>query len=487
MPCSAYSEMQERWDHLDALIGGTREMRRRRTEYLPKEEKEQDAAYNARLGRSILFGAYKEALGGLTSKPFTKPASLKGELPGMLAKMEFSIDRQNRGLTQFARAVFQDMVHRGLTHILVDFPDKAGGNLEADIKMGIRPYFYHVLGKDLIGWVPRRSPSGRFELAQIRIREKTTQPDDNFGEKTVDRVRVLNAPGYIENKDTGEITKTLGTWEVWEKSEEDWERKSYGTHTFPGIPLVTLYTDEEGFMQSFPPLEDLGWLNIAHWQSYSDQRNILRFARTYTPVVFGVSDDEIKDLPPAGVNAIWRFSDSEGHAEMLEHSGASIQAGERDLDKLQEQMELLGLQPLLRRSGTSTATAKSIDEDRANTDMQSWVRNLEAGLELAFEHAATWANVALPEDFGVDIFNEFGLSAKGVENARILLEARKAREITHETFLIELARLNILRTDLDIEAEIDAVQAESDSSMMVTPEPDPAQTEPDPVAASTGA
>ena len=98
-------------------FGGTLAMREAGTAWLPQEEKETHRSYMNRLERSILFGGYEEALSGLVSKPFPRQVTISGTLPEQLSGIEFDIDNEGRGLTEFARDVFRDQIHRGLTFI----------------------------------------------------------------------------------------------------------------------------------------------------------------------------------------------------------------------------------------------------------------------------------------------------------------------------------------------------------------------------------
>lgn len=490
-PCAAFRKNAEHWRHLDALLGGTLAMREAGTAWLPQEEKETHRSYMNRLERSILFGGYEEALSGLVSKPFSRQVTISGTLPEQLSGIEFDIDNEGRGLTEFARDVFRDQIHRGLTFILVDFPDpKRAITATEQRRLGIRPYFCHVMGSDLIGWASRRNIAGRLELSQIRIRESVIRHGDDFGEQEVRRIRVWNAPPVDE--DGAMIEGALGYWELWEeqtgesRQAADWVRVDSGEHTFPGIPIIPIYAGRTGFLQARPPLEDLGWLNIRHWQSTSDQNNILRYSRIYTPWVVGMAETEYKNMPPVGVNAMLRAENPNAKFGILEHSGASIQAGERDIKALEERMEVLGLQPMLRRSGDATATAKAIDESRGDTDMQSWVRNLEAALVRAFEFACIWAGerakpIPLGDDFAVDVFNEFGLTTQADSKVKALIESRKNGDISRETYLNELVRIKYLNPNLDVDEESRRIESEA-ASFMIAPEnhsaDDPTQDQP---------
>jgi hypothetical protein len=58
------------------------------------------------------------------------------------------------------------------------------------------------------------------------------------------------------------------------------------------ITLVTLYTKRTGFMCGSPPLLNMALLNIKHWQSQSEQDNILHVARVPILTVFGLEEGQ---------------------------------------------------------------------------------------------------------------------------------------------------------------------------------------------------
>jgi len=120
----AYLRMEQHWKLTDALLGGTQAMRDAGQEFLPKEPREKATPYRNRLGRSFLFNGYKDTVDGLAAKPFGRAVTLKGaeKLDPKLKMIEANADRQGTTLTMFARQVLHEAIHRGLSHILVDFP-----------------------------------------------------------------------------------------------------------------------------------------------------------------------------------------------------------------------------------------------------------------------------------------------------------------------------------------------------------------------------
>ena len=52
---------------------------------------------------------------------------------------------------------------------------------------------------------------------------------------------------------------------------------------------------------------------------------------------------------------------------VVEHSGAAIDAGRTELKDMEFQMQAMGLQLIVSRSGTTTATGDMIDENKINS------------------------------------------------------------------------------------------------------------------------
>ena len=76
--------------------------------------------------------------------------------------------------------------------------------------------------------------------------------------------------------------------------------------------------------------------------------------------------------------------------------------------------------------------------------------------------AAKWVSGELGEDFTVDIFNDFSITLRGSDDISMLLENRKLRELSRETYLREIRRRGFIHESVDLEKEIEAIQNEPD-------------------------
>lgn len=445
------------WKLIDALLGGTPAMRANAAEYLPKEAAEDEFAYVARVKRSVLYEAFKDTVRRLRSKPFSKPVTLDGELPERLTSLQDDADGLGTDLTQFAAALFDDACARGLTHVFVDYPNTAASpdeteeqrkqRVSASAEKALRPTFMHVKAADVLSGKTARDENGRSRLVEVRFRECRYEPDGEYGEKKVEYVRVV----------------TLTSWSLFRKKDGGgWESAGNGPLTLGVVPFVTIYFQRTGFMTAEPPLGALAWVSLQHFQSDSDQRSCLRFNRFGILWQCGVSDEE-KEKPVAiGPAKLVRTTASKETADMkvVEGSGAGLEAGRKDIEGLEVRMEVLGVQPLMARSGDATATGQSLDASKTQCDVQAWVRAIERGLTQCFELGAKWTATTLEKAFKVNIFNEFGLSLRATQDVEQLIKLRERGQITHRRLLLEVRRRAVLSEDMDVEEEIEAVNAE---------------------------
>lgn len=460
LPSSAYDAMDKRWTLPRDLVGGTLAMREAGRTWLPQEPRESIVAYDARLGRSVLYGAYADTLEKIVSKPFSKPVTVTDGLPARLESMEDNIDRNGNDITKFGRDLFLDAVDKGLSHFLVDYPvQSTAPRLDQARMAGINPYFTHVPADSLIGWRSKKGSSGEEILTQVRIKTIKFEPKGNYGEAPVEYVRVITNEG----------------WELHSRSlnESKYTVEDSGPNRFPGgkIPLVTLYINQTGFMTARPPLENLAWLNLSHWQILSDVRNSLRWASIGMWYGTGLSDEDIEKGFEIGASKFLGSTADGAQFGVIEAKGDAIGIGNDALAAIEARMEVLGLQPFVRKTGTVTATGRAIDEARTQSNIQSWIRSLENKLEQGYEYSTAWIKEKTSDEFSVDVFSEFSISMAAEKDLAILLQMALNDRIPNYVFLAEVQRRGTLSDvwnieEIDEEARQGAIPPESDEDDM---------------------
>lgn len=441
----AYQRMLHKWILIRDLLGGTARMRAAARRWLPQFVRETDKAYWNRLNTSYLYEALKDTIEKITARPFSKPVSVSDTGNEQLELIQTDADFEKQGLTPFAETVFELGIAYGLSYIFVDYPNVGSVTLDTQRKERLHPYFNLVHPMDLLG-AKVTQERGVTKLDQIRIRRTVIVEDGSWGEEEKDEILVWNADG---------------TWETYREENGDWNSADSGVHSYPGIPLAIFYAQKKSVLEAVPPLEALAWLNLAHWQSYSDQRNILRVARVPILHRTGVTAEEAGKPLTVGPNNVIQTRSVDARMEYVEHSGKAITAGKEELDELEDWMETLGLQPFMEGSAR-TATEVGSRENRKMTSVQSWVRGMESTLREAYEIAARWIKATLPEDFSVDIFSDFSVATQSTTDLKSLDAARARGDLTLETFLSEQKRRGVLADSVDPAEEAEAALNEND-------------------------
>lgn len=454
-PSEAYNGMQEKWRLVTDLLGGTDAMRAAGETWLPRETKETPKNYKVRLHRSFLYNGYSGTIDRLAAKPFSKPVTLPELTDEQLMRIEDDADGMGSSLTSLGRRLFVDGLVYGKAHVLVDYPVTAGQetpSLADERAVGLHPVLLHVSPADVIGWRSEKV-NGREELTQVRIRERRDETVGKYGSRCVEYVRVVNAP----------VGGAPGTWELFrcdDKSPAELAPVLVGTHSYPGVPLLTTYFKRTGYMTSEPPLQDLAEMNLCHWQSNSDHRNYLRFCRFGMLKVTGISHEEYEK--PLEIAPQFSFKSVSPDADMgyVETTGAAAKVGENDLKRIEERMETLGLQPLVETTADSTAIGKRLDEGRTETMIQTWIRAVEELLDASYVAAAQFIGAELPKDFGVDVFSDFAVTSGSTADLDTLLAMRMAGELTRLTFLKEVQRRGTLGPNVNVDSEAQEAEAE---------------------------
>lgn len=454
-PCIAYRAMELQRQLIDDQWGGTTTMRAAGVRWLPKEEKELQQDYNVRLHQSIHTNQVRDTIRKTCARPYAKPIKLrsKDELPERLQPIEKNCDRNGTTLTAQSHQRFTDGAKYGLWLALAEHPSIRGA-LRRDemLKYDIRPYFCRIAPPDLIGWETERDEYGRTILTQLRIVEMRTEKDGNWGQREVKCVRVIE-------RDNWRLFKQGDT----DKSG-DFTVADEGANTLGEIPLVARYFEQTGYLTADPCYEDMAWIGIAYWQSNSDQRNLMHVNRVPILVVTGSREGDKAPIVIGRRNVVYLPEGST--LTYTEASGAAMTEGRLDLESLQEQMEIKGLQPFLprQRSGDQTATGKAIDEGKNESSVERWVRETEEGELELYRWAAKWDGEELPEDFTVDIDCDSALSLTGERDIETIKWLKAEGLITRERTLYEVCRRVELDVD-DVAQEVQDAQDEQGAAM----------------------
>lgn len=449
---AAYDAMKPKWDRLQALLEGTDAMRAAGETYLPRHPYESRDSYHERLQASVLDNWTVRTLETLVGKAFRDPPKVD-DLPSEVDVIRSDMDGNGSTIEAMFMAWFREGIAKKEAYLMVDFTrtaPRADGmprTLADDRRDGVRA-FWRVLTPEDIIFQQGEMTDGRYRLTQMRIVENAMEAQGQFGEVLVERIRVLRP----------------GTWELYRKVVDRRRRKPVwiledaGLSGLDRIPVERWCTDEEK-----PPLEDLAHLNVAHYQSSSDQRSILTTTRFAMLAVSGAQsvDTAAGDKPLVVGPKQWlSISDPAGKFYYVEHNGAAIKSGRDDMQDLEHRMSSFGAEFLKRQPGRASATARALDTTEAMSLLQVWVGSFREAAMRALVLTGEWYKKAAPACGTVEFELDGELDAGDPTELASLVQSRASGDISREGMLNEYMRRGILPENFDVDADKELLDKE---------------------------
>jgi len=466
-PIQAYSTYMAERRLPGTLMGGTNAMRLAGEVYLPREEAETVKGYQNRIQRSFLLNVYKRTVKKLAGEVFSKPVIFSEEINATLKEYLNDIDLEGNNINVLGFKHFADSVAYGVSHILVDYPEvnlqEENGIMfvlndgkreifsqKQEKAMNLRPYCSIISASNIIGWRFEKI-NGVNTLSSVRIKDSISIPDGAFGEKIVDRIRVLK----------------IGSYETYVANDEfgGMDLLSSGITGLNYIPLFSFFTGENinGLVCDISMM-GLAELNLEHWQSSSDQRNILHYARMIT--FLGVALDAVQDDKQVvlGCNQIVHTSDPSGDLKVVETSGRAIEAGSNDLRQLETSMGLFGLGIEEKRPDRETATSNLLSHISASSTLKNWALNYDDLYNNVINCMMDYMALDKPKENVIKVNTDL-IPSVGSTTVQMILESYKEDAIDQETFLIEMKRRGLIRDSADLNEIMKRTEEEKEKKL----------------------
>jgi len=438
-PNKDYMQMLERWRLPLTLDDGIFSLKNKKVarDWLPQLPKESDEAYELRLQRSGLFNVYKRTITSLVGTAFSKNVTVTG-LPEELSYLEYNVNGEGQSITELAAQLFMDTLNMGKSHVYPDFPrlDTDGMSYAEFRELGAKPYIARIDPRNVIGW--KHTYDNGFErLDYVRIKETREEEDEETYEQFERHIIRKVSKDFIE---------------VWETNSNDtgvgFELVDSYENTLGEVPLLCAYSNKVSPFKAYPVLEDLAWLNLTHYQSSSDQRNILHIARVPFLLAAGFTESEV-DTMDVAANRMVITSNKDATIKYIEHTGAAINAGRMDAKDLEEQMSRAGAEILFSKSvARQTAQGRKIDQAEALSTIQVVLRSIEQMLEQALIFCGKWLEL---DDFDPSV--TIGASLDVAEDPNPVQSFALLQEITGmtgEQALEELKRRGLLAPHIQL-------------------------------------
>jgi len=397
----AVLDMMKGWEIMKAVTEGTEYLRENSEAFLPLEPREDFDAYLARVNRAVFSPFTQRLIRAATGLVLRKPITLNGD-PYWTDTFKMDVDGCGSDLDEYARRVLMCSLTYGQSHILVDYPAPSGAlSLAEERLQNRRPYWIEVDPTNLYGWrLDRESNYGN--LIQARIAEKAVLPDGDFGEKVYDQIRVIEPGRYrvfrkkeqIEEMYDVSDNSVTGNFEMG-SADKDYKQVESGQFSLGEIPLVTIYSGKTENLVSKPPLLDIAYLNIAHFQRQADLIHSLHVASQPMLVMEGY-DDQTKDL---AISVNYAMATQPGNkVYYVEPASSAFDAQSAEIKELQMQMATLGISTLSQQKFVAeSADARRLDRVDTNSMLAMVSMELEQKLQKCFNFSAEYVGIEPPE------------------------------------------------------------------------------------------
>jgi hypothetical protein len=424
-PNTAWYAQEAHWILIEDLMSGTYGMRKKHRRYLFQEPRELDESYDNRLARSVVAPYYQRLERMLAGMLTRKPVRLE-DTSDVITEQLFDVDMQNNDLNVWVYETARKLVRYGHVGTLVDAPTDGG-----------RPYWCTYTPRQILGW--RTEPKdGQQVLSMLRLSETVTIPDGEYGEKTVQQIRLLTPGGYQlhQKGDDGEFRIT-----------------DEGTTSLSEIPFSVAYSNRVSYLESRPPLEDIAELNLKQYQVQSDLDNQLHISAVPMLAFFGFPSaaEEVS----AGPGEAIAFP-AEGRAEYIEPGGSSFDYQFRRLEQIASQINELGLSAVLgQKLSAETAEAKRIDRSQGDSTMMVIAQNVQDMIDNCLQFHAQYLGQTTAA--GSCLINRDFIGARlEPQEIQALLQLYTAGTITQETLLRQLSDGEVLGDDFNVDEELEA-------------------------------
>ena len=427
-PNNTWFQQEPHWILIEDLLGGTYQMRSKHRKYLMQEPRELDESYDNRLARSVCppyFLRLERMLAGMLTR---KPVRLS-DTGNNLREQLFDVDLQGNDLNVWTYETARKMIRYGHIGVLVDAPAKGNNG---------RPYWVTYTPRDILGWRTEMI-DGEMQFSQLRLLEKVSEPDGQYGEKIVEQVRLLT-PGAFEihrKAKTGKFVKV-----------------DEGTMPVNKIPFSVAYSNRVNLLESRPPMADIAELNLKAYQIQSDLDNQLHISAVPMLAFYGFPQNA--EEVSAGPGEAIAFP-ADGRAEYIEPDGKSYDAQFRRLDRLESQINELGLAAVLgQKLSAETAEAKRIDRSQGDSTMMVVAQQMQDMIDNCLLFHSQYIN----SDAGSCFVNRDFLSQRlEPQEIQALLTLYTSGSITQKTLLDQLTEGEVLGDEFDVEEEIEATQS----------------------------
>lgn len=350
---SDYVNMSDKWQRCIDVCNGQDAIFEAGQLYLPKLIDQTDEQYAKYMHRATFYNATWRTLVGLQGMIFRKPAKI--EVPKLVEDMLKNVDLSGTDFRVFVLEVVEEALKTGRVGIFVDYPKAPSAATMADAqRLKLRPSMKKYGAMSIINW-KTMTVENETMLSLVVLQESVAKPIDEFTDKADTQYRVLDLTSMVMPDETVKMVYRVRVIEVQKDETTGVEKEVVISEDYPRIngeyltkiPFQFIGVDDTSWEVDEPPLIDLVDINLAHYRVSADYEHGCHFTGLPTPVIAGYTPaPNSTDVFNIGSMTAWTFPREGTKVSYLEFTGQGLGALERNLEKKEQMMAVLGARML---------------------------------------------------------------------------------------------------------------------------------------------
>ncbi|MFA5208270.1 MAG: DUF4055 domain-containing protein, partial [Candidatus Paceibacterota bacterium] len=378
-----YKAFNNRWQKIGAICEGEETIKDMGDLYLPKLSGQTAKEYDAYRNRGTFFNAFLRTVTGLVGAIIRKEPVIKTH--ASIDKLLGGITLYNESIQEVIKVCLTNILEFGYYGILIDMPIEQSENNN--------PYFALYAPSSILNLKTERLGSDyKLTLLSLLEVESVPDPDNPFADSSIERIRVLSIEDgvlVIRLYKKNSVSAVKGK-EEWVQDGEDILPRIRGKNATE-IPFVFLGSLSNTPIPDPPPLMDLANLNIKHWQLTVDYYHGLHYCAIPTPWAAGFGKGT--DLY-IGANRAWVSDDPNAKCGYLEFTGSGLSAVLAAIDKLENQMAIIGARMLEeQKKAAEAADTVRMRYSGDTATLSGVVGCIEQGIMKAIDWLGIWLGI----------------------------------------------------------------------------------------------
>ncbi len=422
-----YDDSKEKWTRVRDSYLGSDAIKSKGEIYLPKLSSQEKGEYDAYVMRSMYVNAIKNTVQGLVGAVMRINPVINA--PDRIMELAQDITGTGVSLNDFISNMLSEQLLMGRQGVMIDRTTE-------------RAYLSGYTTEQMTNWMQD----------VIVLKETYLQQDlnDNYSQSYEVQYREL-----LIDEDGNFLVRLWKDNEGWSISQEIYPTKV--GQPLDMIPFVAISGNELNMNPTQPPLMSLVDTNLSMYRTSADLEHGRHFTALPTPYVTGIDGDSELRI---GSGSAWILPDSSSKAGYLEFTGQGLQALEKAVEEKRSIMAGLGASLLqTQKNGVESAESLRLRQNSEASVLVGAVLSVQEGISKALSIMAEWEGVS--GDIEVALNTDFVDTKILPEELTALMGAWQSGAISHETFLHNMKKGEILPVEVTVEDEKDRIDLQN--------------------------